>query len=419
MLPYKLAPNQSRVLRKLWQSAAFFPYILANKRGAHFMGALNFRFLRFFFILIHVMLIPLISIVLVTPAYADESTFIESNLTGETTKGSRSSHNCSSHNCSSEGLGMFHTTSFDFQGNLGEGAQGMVRKATCHRWPQEVAVKTGGKELKKEIRAYRALRETQAVPNFHGGGATKNKVTIVMELSPEGSLLDYFNECAAPFNPLSPVGQHLFREAVKNLLIIHEKSWLHRDIKPANIFLFKDENNDPLIKFGDLGMALPLGEAQADKELRGSAAFMAPEIFSDCVYDNASDWWALGASFWQIFSGVLPQESEFIFDQQASSLVKGKDKRELNQFFYRAFYEGTVAGLNGHVPEIARDASMLNPRFDYETRQSALIALDLLRRMMALDPQDRLQGEAIWEHPYWNLELPDEGFANPFFPSRH
>jgi hypothetical protein len=38
--------------------------------------------------------------------------------------------------------------------------------------------------------------------------------------------------------------------------------------------------------------------------------------------------------------------------------------------------------------------------------------------LMTIDPEDRLQGTRVLEHPYWQRELADVPPCNPFLASR-
>ena len=104
----------------------------------------------------------------------------------------------------------------------------------------------------------------------------------------------------------------------------HQKQIIHRDLKPANLFLTKDQQ----IKVLDFGIAKILSHISGEqlklttkdllpsvhtaqpkaeeKNLFGSPAFMAPEIFMGDEPSTASDVYALGLIFFQWLLGKHP-----------------------------------------------------------------------------------------------------------------
>jgi hypothetical protein len=105
---------------------------------------------------------------------------------------------------------------------------------------------------------------------------------------------------------------------------IHSRGYVHRDIKPLNIFL--NENYEAVI--GDWGLARPLGSCsvsgmQVNPTMAlGTAAFMAPELFSEGdTYDQSVDIfaWSIvvyamlarGSELTTLFDdGVVPRSQE-------------------------------------------------------------------------------------------------------------
>ncbi len=104
----------------------------------------------------------------------------------------------------------------------------------------------------------------------------------------------------------------------------HQKQIIHRDLKPANLFLTKDQQ----IKVLDFGIAKILSHISGEqlklttkdllpsvhtaqpkaeeKNLFGSPAFMAPEIFMGDEPSTASDVYALALIFFQWLLGKHP-----------------------------------------------------------------------------------------------------------------
>jgi serine/threonine protein kinase len=82
---------------------------------------------------------------------------------------------------------------------------------------------------------------------FHGHFRDKNRLYLVMEFCPGGSLQDRLNKGPRPEEQVFQWGLEL----CETLAFVHGKGIVHHDIKPANI-LFA---GDGTIKLGDFGAA--------------------------------------------------------------------------------------------------------------------------------------------------------------------
>jgi serine/threonine protein kinase len=106
----------------------------------------------------------------------------------------------------------------------------------------------------------------------------------------------------------------LILQVARGLEYAHGQGIVHRDIKPANILV----STDGAAKLADLGLAKQLDDERSitgDNGLGltmqgvalGSPAYMPPEqIRSAKDVTPSSDLYALGASFYQLVTGMLP-----------------------------------------------------------------------------------------------------------------
>ena len=113
---------------------------------------------------------------------------------------------------------------------------------------------------------------------------------------------------------------------VRGLAAAHEKGVLHRDLKPANIMI----DGRGQVRITDFGLA-KLVDDQADGEVAGTPAYMAPEQLREGQATIQSDLYALGLILHEVFTGEAVNQSanaaELLQRQQDSSSKRIKRKR--------------------------------------------------------------------------------------------
>lgn len=119
------------------------------------------------------------------------------------------------------------------------------------------------------------------------------RLMLVQEFAENGVLMaekDYQD-------PLPPErARKYFRDLLSGLEYLQFQLVVHRDIKPSNALLAKDDS----CKISDFGLAtLALERNGTVREVGGSPAYMAPEMYADVhapFNGFATDIWALGAT---------------------------------------------------------------------------------------------------------------------------
>ena len=88
----------------------------------------------------------------------------------------------------------------------------------------------------------------------------------------------------------------------------HRLGVVHRDLKPANVLVHWPGD---IVKLADFGLARDSGAAPTATGLMlGSPGYMAPELLAGRLPTPASDFYALGATLFQLLAGRLPHEAD-------------------------------------------------------------------------------------------------------------
>lgn len=209
---------------------------------------------------------------------------------------------------------------YDLLAPIGEGGAGVVYKAR-HRpseaivavkllHAQQAANRTMLKRFQQEFRAAQPLNHPHLVRVFDLQEA-ENTVFLVMEYIDGRSLGERLERGGAL--PL-PEAVHILTQIAQALDWLHDQGILHRDVKPDNIVVSSDGN----AKLTDLGLVKELLLNQSITRTGaalGTPNFMAPEQFRDAKrVDRRCDVYSLGATFYQMVTGVIPFQMSAPFD---------------------------------------------------------------------------------------------------------
>ncbi len=198
---------------------------------------------------------------------------------------------------------------FEILGELGRGGMGIVYKARDKRLDRLVALKFLPQEaesdptlvsvFRREARAAAALTHPSIVTVYDVGTLGEHEF-IAMELV-DGVTLDRVLETSGP--PPLAEALSLIEATGEAIAFAHANGVIHRDLKPANIM-----RTATGIKVMDFGLAKVLGGAKLTGQktvIAGTPAYAPPEQFTGAT-DHRSDVFALGATFYELLTGVLP-----------------------------------------------------------------------------------------------------------------
>ncbi|XP_049341111.1 peripheral plasma membrane protein CASK isoform X3 [Astyanax mexicanus] len=258
---------------------------------------------------------------------------------------------------------------------IGKGPFSVVRRCINRETGQQFAVKIvdvakftsspglSTEDLKREASICHMLKHPHIVELLETY-SSDGMLYMVFEFMDGADLcFEIVKRADAGFVYSEAVASHYMRQILEALRYCHDNNVIHRDVKPHCVLLASKENSAP-VKLGGFGVAIQLGESGLVAGGRvGTPHFMAPEVVKREPYGKPVDVWGCGVILFILLSGCLPfyGTKERLFE----GIIKGKYKMNPRQW--------------GHISESAKD---------------------LVRRMLMLDPAERITVYEALNHPW-------------------
>ena len=193
---------------------------------------------------------------------------------------------------------------------LGAGGMGAVYAAHDLRLDHPVALKMVPQvadcalhdRLRDEVRTlqgitHRNVARTYNLEEHEGAGF------IVMELVDGETLAARI--ARGPLSPAETVA--ILGQLVEALDEAHRRGVVHRDVKPANVMLAADGRvvlmDFGLARVGDTGPVVGGGSVDRTTSMKGTPAYMAPEVIRGLRADARADLYALGLVAYEMLTG--------------------------------------------------------------------------------------------------------------------
>ncbi|KAE8322171.1 hypothetical protein BDV39DRAFT_210018 [Aspergillus sergii] len=232
-------------------------------------------------------------------------------------------------------------------------------------------------DLLHSLRKYRHQNILNITDVFVDFGS--NSFRLVTTFAAEG---DLFNVIVSKGKLTQPETRTIFNQLLLAIQFLHEHGWVHRDIKPENILVM---DKALTIQLGDFGISKQIqADAKADAlptTLCGTPSYVAPEILVESrkrKYGFGVDIWSSGVVMYICLCGFPPFSDDLYTKESPYTLAQ---QIKLGRYDYPSPYWDPVADS----------------------------ALDLIDRMLTVDPDQRLSAPDCLSHAW----MRDEPWADP------
>lgn len=291
---------------------------------------------------------------------------------------------------------------YEIMGVVGEGAYGVVLKCRNKETKEIVAIKKfkegdDDENVKKttlrEVKMLKSLKHENIVFLIEAF-RRKTKLFLVFEYA-EKNLLEVLED--NPRGLSSGEVRNYIYQLVKAVTFCHDKNIIHRDIKPENLLVNPSHNNRKCgqLKLCDFGFARTISAKDRDlTDYVSTRWYRAPELLiGSTSYGKEVDHWAIGCIMGELIDGnpVFPGESD-IDQLYTIQKVIGPITNEQKKLFQKNQQFNSMS-----LPDVGNGqgiAKRYGKKIDVE-------GLDFMKKMLRMDPAERLKGQDCLQHPYF------------------
>ena len=288
---------------------------------------------------------------------------------------------------------------------LGEGTYGVVYKAIDKTTNKTVAVKIMRLDEEEEGVASTTLREVAVLKKMNHPNIVSlidafvqdQQLTIVLEFL-QTDIRKYLKSSGRVTSNL--LKSYAF-QLLAGVYYLHTHRVIHRDIKPENLLI--DEKG--YLKICDFGLSrfftIPITKYTEDTI---TLWYRPPELLlHNSVYDISADMWSVGCVIGEMATGKALFPGDSVLD-------------EIHRIFKVL---GTPSEMLAQEFHDLRDKLVVLPKYDgiefsNFIRVNDFDLVDLLNKLLVIDPKKRLTAKEALKHSYFN-DISDS-LRNAFLP---
>jgi len=285
---------------------------------------------------------------------------------------------------------------YEVIGIVGEGAYGIVYKCKNTETGKYVAIKKFKeigddlikKTMKRELKMLQRLHHPNIV-EFQDAFKRKGNLFLVFEFV-EKNLLELIEEHPKGLDP--NIIKTIIYQLCKAIYYLHSQKIIHRDIKPENLLITK--NNET--KLCDFGFARLISTgAEKLTDYVATRWYRAPELLiSQGEYGPEVDYWAIGCIMGELVDGnpLFPGENELDQIHCIQKVLGNLTEKQQDTFYSNPIFQGK------NLLNITKPETLERKYYGKFNKQ----AINFMKGLLELDPKKRLNGNNVFQHPYFS-----------------
>lgn len=216
---------------------------------------------------------------------------------------------------------------------LGQGGMAVVYEAWDSKLQRNVALKLlrSGRDnpqarLLREAHAFAQIQNDHVVSVFDVE-QSGDQAWFTMEVMDGPSLAQLIRQ--EPGRPIASLVD-VVEQAARGLMAVHRRGIIHRDVKPSNI-LTNQEGKAKISDFGLVQWSDDSSQLTQTGVALGTPVFMSPEQAEGKTLDHRTDIYSLGASLYEVLTGVMPFQGTPLRIMEQVRLTEPIPVRQLNE----------------------------------------------------------------------------------------
>ena len=322
---------------------------------------------------------------------------------------------------------LVHSINDHFQiiESIGDGTYGCVQKCRDLKTNEIVALKRIKIIRADEGFPHNTIREVKLLRQLRHDNIVLLKGVI--HVKTERSIYLVFEYCDYDLHALlympglgalnNQLLHSLMRQLMTVLFFLQVRRVVHRDLKPANMFITK--NN--ILKLGDFGLSRELTSNSRYSDNVITLWYRPPELFLGCHnYGPEVDMWSAGCIFYEMITKhplFVASENNDTKQMQAIMNICGtpddKDWPEWKNYEKSSIFKPSVA---------TKKPNRLKEHLYRTIPKESHGIIDLLLRMLQMNPRRRITAENAMNHPYFrnpDFEVDPRTLPKLTFPEMH